>query len=404
MHSRGPRTVRRFVLTAVAVSLSATALLAIGILLFGNFGETESRILQTTLMLAAYGLVSLPAGFLLDQARQRALAAAILGLAATGLVPSLFSVWSGGSSAAVGKIVLTATVFALAASQIGALAARAGESDPTPVRVLFAASCATALVLATMATVAAWAELGSSAYFRAFGALAVLDALLVLLQPVLALARPRGEVYHLRLELEQGEQLDTEVEAGDFATAAARAIREAEGTGRRVPRGRPELGPGGQKARFPADLLEGRQCAVEVLRLERGGHLDADARRSLRDDRIAEAGHEDALLEQPAADLDREGRVPDDDRDDRRLAGERLEACLRKLPAERFRARMELLHELRLRTKRSHRGERPQATGGGIAFEKSCGRGALGQEIARPRGWRRRSRRRRRRAPCRACS
>ncbi len=234
MNARGPRTVRSFVLTAVAVSLSATALLAIGILLFGNFGETESRILQTTLMLAAYGLVSLPAGFLLDQARQRALAAAILGLAATGLVPILFSVWSGGSSSIVGKIVLTATVFALAASQIGALAARGRKSDPTPVRVLFAVSCATALVLATMATIAAWAELGSSAYFRAFGALAVLDALLVLLQPVLALARPRGEVYHLRLELEQGEQLDTEVEAGDFATAAARAIREAEGTGRRV--------------------------------------------------------------------------------------------------------------------------------------------------------------------------
>jgi hypothetical protein len=85
-----------------------------------------------------------------------------------------------------------------------------------------------------MASAAAWAEIGSSAYFRALGALAVLDVLLVLLQPVLALARPRGEVYHLRLEVEQGEHFDADVEAGDFATAAARAIREAEETGRQV--------------------------------------------------------------------------------------------------------------------------------------------------------------------------
>ena len=234
MSTQAPRTVRRFVLAAVAVSISATALLAIGILLFGNFGETESRILQTTLLLAGYGLVSLPAGFLLDQGRRRPLALAILGLAATGLVLSLFSVWSGGSSATVGKTVLTVTTFALAAAQIGALAARRRESDATPVRVLFAASCATSLVLATMASVAAWAEIGSAAFFRALGALAVLNVLVVILQPLLALARPRGEVYHLHLELDEGDQLDADVEGVDFASAAARAIREAEETGRRV--------------------------------------------------------------------------------------------------------------------------------------------------------------------------
>lgn len=225
---------RRAVLTAVAVSLSATALLAIGVLLFGNFGETESRILQTTLLLAAYGLVSLPAGFLLDQARQRALATAILALAATGLVLSLFSVWSGGSSETVGKTVLTVTVFALAASQVGALAARRRSRDPASVRTLFAASCALALVLATMASVAAWAEIGSSAYFRALGALAVMDVLVVLLQPVLALAHPRGDVYHLRVGLDRGEKVERDVEAADFADAVSRAIRESERAGRRV--------------------------------------------------------------------------------------------------------------------------------------------------------------------------
>ena len=234
MSARPPRTARSVVLTAVAVSLTATALLAIGILLFGSFGETEGRILGTTMMVAGYALVALPAGFLLDQSRDRSLATTLLGLAAAGLALALFSVWSGGSSAELGKTILTVTVFAVAASQTAALVARRRRDDPASVGVLFAVSCVLALSLATMATLAAWAEIGSSVYFRVFGAVAVLDVLLVLLQPVIALARPRGEVYHLRLAVDHGDELERDVEAADFAAAASRAIRQTERTGRRV--------------------------------------------------------------------------------------------------------------------------------------------------------------------------
>ena len=87
-----------------------------------------------------------------------------------------------------------------------------------------------------LATAAVWAELNSQFYFRILGALTVLDVLLVALQPLLALARPRGEIYHLTVGLERGEELETEVEAPDFAAAAARAIRETERAGRRVRR------------------------------------------------------------------------------------------------------------------------------------------------------------------------
>ncbi len=222
-------------LTGVAVSLCATALLAIGILLFGNFGDTEGRILGTTLMLAGYGLVALPAGFLLDQSRHRPLAAAIVALASAGLTLGLVSIW-GGESETLGKSIVTVTVFALAASQTGALAARRQETDPSSVRTIFAISCGLALLLTVMATAAVWAEPNTQFYFRILGALAVLDVLLVALQPLLALARPREEIYHLTVGLERGEELETEVEAPDFAAAAARAIRETERAGRRVRR------------------------------------------------------------------------------------------------------------------------------------------------------------------------
>jgi hypothetical protein len=73
---------KRILLLAVAGLLSASALLAIGILLVGRFGETEGRILATTALLAGYGLVGLPSTILFDQGRSRRLAVGGLALAA----------------------------------------------------------------------------------------------------------------------------------------------------------------------------------------------------------------------------------------------------------------------------------------------------------------------------------
>ena len=55
--------------------------------------------------------------------------------------------------------------------------------------------------------------------------------------------------------------------------------------------------------------------------------------------------------------LDRERGLAHDDRDDRRLAVERLEAGLRKSSAERNRVRMEPVDEGRLGAEHTHRGE-----------------------------------------------
>ena len=55
------------------------------------------------------------------------------------------------------------------------------------------------------------------------------------------------------------------------------------------------------QAELAADLLERGQRALDVLRLDRRGHLHAHPRRALRHDRVAESGDEDALLQQPLA-------------------------------------------------------------------------------------------------------
>lgn len=226
----------RIFLGAVVSSLAAGAALAIGILLFGDFGDTEGRILATTALTAAYALVALPAGILFDQARLSWLAWIVLALSAAGLALSVGSVWSDDPPDELSKTLLSVTVLALAATQTAALASRRRVRDPRAVRGLFAASAPLALVLAALAAAAAWAEIENERYFRIVGALTVLDVLVVALQPVLALARPAGRPHALRLLVEPGGTIETTVEAADFATAAARAIRAAERRGGRVER------------------------------------------------------------------------------------------------------------------------------------------------------------------------
>jgi MFS family permease len=225
---------KRILVLGIVASLSATALLAIGTLLFGDFGEREGRILTTTALLAGYGLLALPAGFLLDQRRLPRLAATLLVLASAGFGIAVASVWTSEPPAALPKSIGTVTAFAIASTQIAALAARRRDNDPLLVRRLYAASTATALVLAAMITAAAWAEIGNSGYYRILAALAVLDILLAALQPILAMARPAGAVFHLRVRVEPNDVIETTVEAPDIASAAAKAIRTIESGGREV--------------------------------------------------------------------------------------------------------------------------------------------------------------------------
>jgi len=223
---------KRLLLLGVAGLLTASALLAIGILLVGHFGRTQGRILGSTALLAGYGLVALPAAFLLDQGRCRRLALATASLAAVAAALALSGIWSG--SETLGKAVGSTTAFALAGAQVSALTARRREGDLASVRLLFTASCGTALVAASAFALFIWIQPEGSLFPRLFGALLVLDLLLVALQPLLARARPAEPAHHLRVVLASGATIDVVIEGGDLATAAAKAVRAGERAGNSV--------------------------------------------------------------------------------------------------------------------------------------------------------------------------
>jgi len=170
------------------------------------------------------GLVGLPSTILLDQGRARRLAYCGLALVAGGAALALAVVWTNGSDA-LGKTLATVTVLALAAAQAAALTARRRQDDPASVRRLFAVSCALAAVAATMFAVALWGEIERDSYFRFLAAVAVLDLLVVALQPILVRARPAVGLHRLRLTVDGGETVELDVEAPDLAAAAAKAIR-----------------------------------------------------------------------------------------------------------------------------------------------------------------------------------
>jgi hypothetical protein len=228
--------VRRLLLLAVAGLLSASALLAIGILLLGHFGDTEGRILSTTALLAGYGLISLPSTILLDQRRSRSLACTGVGLAVVAAALSVATVWTEDPAKWLGKTMGTTAVTAVAAAQAAALTARRRDDDPVSVRRLFALSCVLAAVVAAMAAAAIWWEIDSSGFYRVFGAAFVLDLLTVALQPILVRARPTAATHWLSITVASGETLELEVEAPDLATAVARSIRSLERDGRTVDR------------------------------------------------------------------------------------------------------------------------------------------------------------------------
>src|SRR3569832_395366 len=101
-------------------------------------------------------------------------------------------------------------------------------------------------------------------------------------------------------------------------------------------------------AELLADLFEGLQREIDLRVGERGAGLDAQPRGAFRHHGIAEAGDEDAFGQQGLAHFDGKGGVADDDRHDRALAIERLEAARLEAIAQLARDLMKPGHALRL--------------------------------------------------------
>jgi hypothetical protein len=217
---------RRLLVRVVVGALVATAAAAVAALLAGDFGDTQLRIVLTTGAVSAYGLLALPAGFLLERRRLAALAQANLLAVGLAFALVLYLIWAEWDDAGetAWKSVAVATTAAGVLAQASAALSRRQEDDTPAIRRLTVASVVAAAVLGAMIVVALLAEVDRVGYYRALGAVAVVDVLLLVLPPVLRRGRPAPAATAGRV------RLVVEVDAG---TAAA-VEREVESHGGRV--------------------------------------------------------------------------------------------------------------------------------------------------------------------------
>jgi hypothetical protein len=174
---------KRLFALALVVSLSASGLLAILILLFGDFDDTSARILATTGLIGLFSLLSLPAGVLIDRRRSQSLAWILIGLAGVTFLLALALVWGDSENDQAWKSAGTLALFTGACSQTAATTSRRRETDTTGVDVLYLASVVGAFLAATLSTLAIWQEIEGDSFYRGLGAVVVGDLLTVLLQP-----------------------------------------------------------------------------------------------------------------------------------------------------------------------------------------------------------------------------
>ncbi len=231
---------RKVFLTVVVTGLCATALVAIVALVGGGFGDLQARIILTTTALALYALCGMPAGLLLERRRARGLAFVDAALAAAAFVFALMGIWwsfDEGPPASVWKPWLVLSLFAAASAQTAALELRRRPDDPPSLRPLTLLAACAAYLEASLGSAAAIWRIDGSAFYRALGVVGVIDALLIVLIPVLRRgARRAVEPFRVAVWTDGAPPDEREVRARDFAAAAALAIREAEAAGRTVSR------------------------------------------------------------------------------------------------------------------------------------------------------------------------
>jgi hypothetical protein len=223
---------RGLLVRTTAVGLCATAAVAIFALLAHRFTDTSARILLTTTAISVCALLLVPAGMLLDRHRRSRLARVSVLLTGLAFVLTLVAIWWWGEPTAFWKAWGVVGTLALAAAQGAGVEARRRDRDSPTVRLLVRASAATGIALAALGVTAILAEIGSSAYYRFVGVVAILDVLAVALAAVLRRGSgPAASVHRLRVD---GRVV--QARGRDFAAAVAAAIREAERTGARVQR------------------------------------------------------------------------------------------------------------------------------------------------------------------------
>ncbi len=113
---------RRVFLYLLITSVSVSALIGIGVLLFGDFGNFEVRVMMTTLTITAASILGLASGAYLETGRGRIMPLAGIVLAIFAALLTFLIIWNVADESEIFiKVTATATLLALSFSHLSQL-------------------------------------------------------------------------------------------------------------------------------------------------------------------------------------------------------------------------------------------------------------------------------------------
>jgi hypothetical protein len=194
---------KRVFLYVLIASVAVSALIGIGVILFGNFGQFESRVLMTTTAITVTSILGLACGAYLETGRGKYMPLTGIVFAIVSAVLWIIMIWSGEMSAKwFAKVLMSATLIATSCSHLSLLSlARLNRKFAW---ALYAAHGAIWIVL-SMLLIIIWAEYDPSDNWvaRTLGALAIVIGALTIITPVFHKLSAQADIEHIDAEIEK---------------------------------------------------------------------------------------------------------------------------------------------------------------------------------------------------------
>jgi hypothetical protein len=111
---------KKLFLYSLIISISLSALIGIGVILFGNFGDLEAKILAATFTISGTSILGLACGAYLETKRGKLLPSFGIGFSVLSAVFGLIVIWNNFSidNEFFSKIIVSSIIFAVACSHL----------------------------------------------------------------------------------------------------------------------------------------------------------------------------------------------------------------------------------------------------------------------------------------------
>lgn len=177
-----PRALRRLFLWVFLGFLGCTALLAIGAVLSGSFGELQARVLASSASVSAASICAMACAAFRERGRVPGLGTAGIALAGVALAAVLVAVWTEHPGESQMRWTFTIVVYAVATAHAELLLLPRLSPRHAPMQLLAVGSIA---LLAVLLTVAILGHVDNEGMMRTVAVVAIVVALQTLAIPIL---------------------------------------------------------------------------------------------------------------------------------------------------------------------------------------------------------------------------